>query len=264
VRNLEEEEILGVVGHELGHARHHHLAWILLFNLGFLGAIFLALNLAGIEDRRLGAVGLCVAMALYLRFGYGYVSRRFERQADLHALELLGKSGPLVRGLERLSALSGGIRNAKSWHHHSIAARIAFLQAAEADPSLAAGHHRVCARLRRRGLAFFLLVIAGGGLLLAPAVEKETFRPAGALPGRHTLWAHWARIERYVPEDFEAPATLAKLALGGATPPGEPPSAAQAHAEEALARARSLGERSRAEALFKEAAALQARPGKTR
>lgn len=111
------DEILTVVGHEMGHWKLKHLvkntvAGVIGALVGFYAAdrilaISLApLGLAGMDDiaglpliiltfMALGAVGMPIMNGL---------SRRFERQADLFGLELVGKPGATISTFEKLAA----------------------------------------------------------------------------------------------------------------------------------------------------------------
>ena len=252
LENLDDEEVLGVVGHELGHVRHHHLPWTFLYTVTFFWAMLFGLEELGLTDRRLMAVLLCLGMAGYLRFVYGFVSRRFERQADLYALDLLGRSEPLVRGLERLAELSGGTRRARSWTHRSIGDRVAFLRAAERDPGLARAHHAQVVQMRRLGVAACAVVLAWSLTWLVPRPSPGR---AGGLPaGFYGPAAHARRLARLLPEDPEGPLRLARLLLEGEAQ-GQPSGAAAARtwAQEALDRAQTPEQRDRARALIEAA-----------
>ncbi len=184
VQVLSPAEIDGVVAHETGHVRHRHLWFYLLFFVGYvcLAGIFFRLAEAGIAWwgiadpealRRPQAslytsaaltLGLLALLFAYFRYLFGAVSRAFERQADAHALEATGRPEPLVSALERVSFHSGDIRDLPSWHHGSIAERVAFLHAAAREPRVLAGHHR---RVRRLTALFGLGVLLAAGLAVA-------------------------------------------------------------------------------------------------
>lgn len=170
LRILDEQELLAVMAHEMGHVRHHHMAFYLAFMVGLtvlvdlclravpwvIGVGLLTLEAVGIPVGGWSAVGgmdpsslslaaflLFLGLVLvYLRFGFGLFSRNFERQADLHALELQGSVLPLVRSLEKIGGFHPLVRSLPSWHHYSIQERIAFLLSCERSPATARRHHR--------------------------------------------------------------------------------------------------------------------------
>jgi len=181
---LAAEELDGVVAHEAGHVRHHHLWFYLFFFLGYVCvvAIFFRFAEAGLawwgiadpEALRRPRVSLMTSAALtvgllavlfgYFRVLFGAVSRAFERQADAHALEAMGRPGPIIRALERISFFSGDIRDLPSWHHGSIGERVAFLERAAARPQLLAAHH---SKVRLLTLGFAAAVAFAGSLVVA-------------------------------------------------------------------------------------------------
>ncbi len=184
VRVLSPEELDGVVAHEAGHVRYRHLWFYLLFFLGYvcLAAVFFRLAEAalawwGIADpealRRPQTsfyasaaltLGLLALLFGYFRGLFGSVSRAFERQADVYALEATGRPEPLASALERVSFHSGDIRDLPSWHHGSIGERVGFLAAASRDPAVLGDHHR---RVRRLTLLFGIGVVLAGALTAA-------------------------------------------------------------------------------------------------
>jgi STE24 endopeptidase len=97
VQHLTEEEIEAVFGHEVGHIRHHHLWFYVAFLLGSSLFLLVALtttsrvlaDLLGeptMHDAMSLAHGLAAplaGMALYFGVFFGFLSRRFERQADV-------------------------------------------------------------------------------------------------------------------------------------------------------------------------------------
>src|SRR5439155_15020444 len=89
---MEDEQIEAVFAHELGHVVHRHLIWYLVFML-VLPVIVLILEA---EQHRLqlpswlplDLVTTMIGFGAFL-FAFGYVSRRFERQADVFAARTL-------------------------------------------------------------------------------------------------------------------------------------------------------------------------------
>ena len=97
IDGLNDHEIAAVFGHEVGHARHRHLAFFGLFFVGSVGVM--TLLGASLDESTLRAVlpvelaptwmtmaqGGAVLLAGVTYFGlvFGHLSRRFERQADV-------------------------------------------------------------------------------------------------------------------------------------------------------------------------------------
>jgi tetratricopeptide (TPR) repeat protein len=95
----------------------------------------------------------------YFRFVFGYFIRNFERQADLYALRITGSSRPLINALEKIGYYSGNIRELPSWHHFSIAQRVATLRKGEADPGVITRHDK---KLRNHLVWYFVAVVVLG------------------------------------------------------------------------------------------------------
>ena len=200
VDHLADREIEAVFGHELGHIVHRHLAFFGLFFVGSMG--FLAM-VAGIN--RLFVPGsallfgfkgqstvltiqsvLALACVIaYFGLLFGYLSRRFERQADIFGCRAVScplencpphldinavnfESGPPSRlcpvgirafadALENVARLNGFGRAAYSWRHGRISERIAFLESLEGRPDLESRFQTGVFRLRL-GLSIFLVL----------------------------------------------------------------------------------------------------------
>jgi STE24 endopeptidase len=104
VETMSDEQIEAVFAHELGHVVHKHMVWLLVFfvvlTLFIVGGgawIEKWLSLAGLKEGP--AQGILIAVVYLLKFLllFGFVSRRFERQADVFAartMELTRASVP--------------------------------------------------------------------------------------------------------------------------------------------------------------------------
>jgi Zn-dependent protease with chaperone function len=101
-----EQEVLGVLAHELGHVRHRHSMRHLLESSA------IALVIAGVTGDVASATSFAAAApALLLNAKF---SREFEREADRYAIDLMRKGGLdpryLARLLDRLEEDHGGKR----------------------------------------------------------------------------------------------------------------------------------------------------------
>ena len=98
------ETVEQVVAHEIGHWRLHHLRQQLPITIGALLAVFIAARLAtaGFDVEVGDPANLPVLLLIaqlagaVLALGTTFVSRAHERQADLEALELLGRPDELI------------------------------------------------------------------------------------------------------------------------------------------------------------------------
>lgn len=173
--DMSAEEVEAVLAHEVGHARHGHILFYVLFMLAFLPLAVVVLGLAewllphgpglGPPEAAVGALLLAALAALYWRYAFGFLSRRFEREADVAACELVGTPLPLMTALEKLAAASGVGRRSPSWRHHSVAERVDFAARYGFDREALLSYHR---RLRaaKAALALAALFLIGGFLYL--------------------------------------------------------------------------------------------------
>jgi STE24 endopeptidase len=118
---LSEDEVDAIVAHELGHCALHHIrARLLLQSLIFVG-IFYVLNLAVrhqfviFSDGNLGWNDLTLVpgffiywscVYLYGKVLLGMLSRKQETAADLYSWTLIGRSGPFISAMRKLTELN--------------------------------------------------------------------------------------------------------------------------------------------------------------
>jgi STE24 endopeptidase len=164
LHSLPAEAIDAILAHEIGHSQRKHM---MIYPLIIMGMVATA-ALAGIgfewalEDWQSDyvkpiALFICYALVLglYFRFVFGYFSRIFERQADLHILELGLPLQDMITVLDAVGVHSGNTHLVPSWHHYSIAERIAFLRRCQEDPLQVDRHHR----LVRISLIIYLILL---------------------------------------------------------------------------------------------------------
>jgi len=145
IDNLTPQQVEAVFGHEVGHVKHLHLQLYLAFFvlsttlIGFLTADF---QVAGWEGFTRPAFLSALLATGGVGFGYfwlvfGFLSRRCERQADIHGCKAVSPDGccltpdgirTFITALERVAELNGIRKDRPSWLHSSIARRVAFLE----------------------------------------------------------------------------------------------------------------------------------------
>ncbi|UCE58655.1 MAG: M48 family metalloprotease [Phycisphaerales bacterium] len=187
VATMDAKQIESVFGHEAGHVRHRHIQYFLLFAyVGWLvvaGVMELVAHALGGSDAVEGmtllaveGIGVLVTAGIWWA-GFGWLSRRFERQADLAGAHCVtppadqcsvpcsvhpdkrtstGGNGRLcatgaavfASALDRVALLNGIPHEEHSWRHSSIGSRIRFLASAAGDPELTRCFERTIRRVK--------------------------------------------------------------------------------------------------------------------
>lgn len=222
LQQLGPRELASVFAHEMGHARRAHAAVFGAFALGFfLGAQEL-IEAFALESVVWSGVALLALVGLWY-LAFGYLSRRFELEADLESLRVVGESGPLIRALELVTGAHAHKRS--SWRHFSTRDRVDFLRRAELDPLVGIRLRRKLARWRKLGFSLFAvaalvqvrdLARAWDGDWLEADLRLGHFEAALAraeAPGVEPRLAELARRGVQVPERLRDPHSLGSKAL---------------------------------------------------
>lgn len=145
LEHLPERQVEAVMAHEIGHIRKAHIPWLIGGLLAIVMAVSVvaqgalwALHVQATEDQLQSLeLGLALGGLVAAILGLGFISRRFEWQADAFAARYL--SGGMVITPEGAGAMQDALRavarlnaipqHAFSFRHGSIAARVARLDA---------------------------------------------------------------------------------------------------------------------------------------
>jgi Zn-dependent protease with chaperone function len=155
---LQPNELAAVFAHEIGHAKRRHAEIFALYAI----LLFLALDLGAHALAPLGdawSLGVAGVAILAWLWSFGYLSRRFELEADLASVELLGDPRPLAAALEIVTGTRAAQRS--SWRHFSTAARTRFVELAAADSGVGRRLRRVLGIWRSCILVGFALACFG-------------------------------------------------------------------------------------------------------
>ena len=223
---MDEGELECVMAHEMSHGLRKHLVSYFLFTLGYLAlATGLQEILAGIGV----PVAIVSALFLLLFFAFwvllfGYVSRRFETEADLYGADLLehtpestSKATRLAQALHRVCALNGMHPSIGSWRHYSVSQRSMILLEAESNSQIKKKWENTCSRLRLAGLAALVISMLYGinftmrNLERVPQARAEWEIYENASRGWKLL--HEGKVEEATP--------LLENSLRGSHAPGE-------------------------------------------
>ena len=190
IDTLSPTEIESVFGHEVGHIKHHHMSFYILFMVSSLVAMWGLICLGTALAQEAGAEAWLAAHAPYLAqlldslkfyallpglllfaaymfVVFGYLSRRCERQADIYGCR---STAPeiFIDALEKVALLNGIPRDKPgwlwSWQHGTIGQRIAFLEKLKEDPAVEPRFQRRLFLLKW-GVVLVMAVVSAGVIM---------------------------------------------------------------------------------------------------
>jgi STE24 endopeptidase len=184
LEQMEDRRIEAVFGHEAGHVKRHHILFFLLFAF-ITGCLVTSLGYysRGMDRITYQMVIVVAAVMLALKWGvlFGWISRCFERQADIYGVRTLAASGmpchiacrlhmpehgfnpgskqrgdPLCQTaahvfgetLNEVAVLNGIPTEARSWRHGSISSRSRTVIKLAQDPQATARFERRVYRVK--------------------------------------------------------------------------------------------------------------------
>ena len=181
-------ELKAVMAHEVGHVKHRHMLFYLIFFLGlmiimtglfvfdFYPVLFeYFLSKLSIDIKSINMyyfllyLPVLFFIVIYFRYVMGFFMRNFERQADLHSAVVMESPAPVISSLEKIAFLSGKSRDLPSWHHFSIKERVEYLWRIIKEPDLVLKHRRFI----RTSLMIYLLCIGAVAYFLYFSNQKE-------------------------------------------------------------------------------------------
>lgn len=204
LQRMPMHHVEAVMAHEIGHVRKRHMFWLLVSAVGLMSAVevlaivFLTSNGIGVDeiDQALSAsgessgaalagpwfgtlsqthvllVGTLVGAAAAWALGFGWVSRRIERQADSFAVVHLAKerdndtisvtdAQTMIDALQHVAELNHVRTEKHSWRHGSIKWRQDYLKRLVGQPV-----GRLPIDRQMRWVSFLSLVVVAGSVLL--------------------------------------------------------------------------------------------------
>ena len=186
VDELGMDETEAVLAHELGHARHGHLMLLFVMLLCLSAMLQPAIQLLPPQwhSPLIEALASFAFIVLYIRGFFGAIMRECEREADLASAELVGSPIPIMNALEKLAMRTGNTRNIYTWHHGSIADRVASVLQLSSDP---AGSERVHAQTRRVRFLFAVLALLAIVLQVMPDHRADRSMKGADAPASKSL-----------------------------------------------------------------------------
>ena len=192
--SLDDDEIEGVILHEIGHVHYHHMLFYLFFFAAFIacnfvffdplmvmlylvGHLYDATSFLGISQESSHAALTCFVLIglfiLYFRYVFGLFMRHFERQADLHIFKYKDSPSALISTFYKIASLSRQSIDKPNWHHFSIGQRIRFLESCRLAPDKVSAHHRKVKQM----VAGYALIM-GALFLLGYSISYGALEPA--------------------------------------------------------------------------------------
>jgi Zn-dependent protease with chaperone function len=166
IQTLDPRSLAGVLAHEVGHARMGHPGLLAL--LGFVVPVMLLSPLRLLEADGGDVVLLSTIMVggvLVVWLGLRTLARRFEHEADIASVQVLGAE-PCSRALWTVSRATlpaaASVRSRLTSLHPDEGARLQTMQRYEADPGFRREFDRRTVALRRGLLAIVLGAVAVG------------------------------------------------------------------------------------------------------
>ena len=147
LRNFTDEQIETIVAHEIGHIRHRHLLISCFLAFGYLisSVLFYQVVIKPLKPFLAGypillSIVSVLFFVFYFKVFFNFLSRRFEHQADLYAVDLTNNPEAFKSALENLGFLSGLPKTIRFVleifnTHPSIDRRIKFLDRSTAEKS---------------------------------------------------------------------------------------------------------------------------------
>jgi len=207
LEQMEDTKIEAVFGHEAGHVRHHHILYFLMFAF-ITGCLILIVSVytRGMTRPQYQFFSAAAAAVLLLKWFvvFGWISRRFERQADVFGVRTLALAGvpcnaacayhqrpeaaadrsdvPLCSTaasifgdtLNDVAHLNGIPAEAPSWRHGSISSRSRVLQRLALEPKTTCAFERSVSRVK---LGILITAILAG-VAAAWSIRVWTILPA--------------------------------------------------------------------------------------
>jgi len=212
LESLRRPEVIAVMAHEVGHVRRWHMPWILVcvFAAIMVPAMIAYAAALAFDSRVLAEASTFIAIGAAIP-AFGWISRRFERQADTFAVQHLSglRSGSPDRGevvtpeaaatmtaaLESVARLNGMNPRRKSWRHGSIRWRQDYLRSIVGRPLRSLGIDREIRLIKVAALTLLVGSLAAG--IWLDEVARERAGRSGPDGGRHRAAIDDANAERF-------------------------------------------------------------------
>ncbi|MBI5364243.1 MAG: M48 family metalloprotease [Planctomycetes bacterium] len=194
---LDPRELAAVFAHEMGHAvRRHVFVFVALAGGFFLSLDALANALLDVNEWLAGGFVLAALAGGY--FAFGWLSRRFELEADLYSLALLRDPQALIDALEKVG---GSFRDVASWRHFSTSRRVEFLVRTTHDARVGTRLLKLLRIVSVAAVAWFVIALGAQLWTVSRAAPVELVQAELCL-GRYERAVERAAEVAELPEDL--------------------------------------------------------------
>jgi Zn-dependent protease with chaperone function len=211
IEKLDDSQVEAVFAHETGHGRKHHTQLYLIFVASFTVIMMVAQQemayaLAPVIPGLVGALLMAfyvLGLAMFFLF-FGWMSRRFETEADIFAVQTLDRPESFPAALKAVGLHAGVLSRRGGLRHFGIGKRVGLLNRYQSEPEFRDAFDRLLRRCRQTILLLALLgvltiVMRGPRLMREGHVRygAMTIRAASATldaglanEALDVLWAH--------------------------------------------------------------------------
>jgi Zn-dependent protease with chaperone function len=203
LKHLSPPELKAVLAHEMGHGRKRHIPLYLVFSVAFVFGVSLLENLfsplAHLEGSAEPFIALLApAVLIYWWLVFGFLSRRFEMEADIFGAAALEDPRLFMNTLEHVAHVGRVEKKRGSWRHFSIDRRVSSLRKVFFDdPGLAMRFWRRMRWVRQAIILLSILLF----LLFAGELAVDTYAGLGVLAYKNgdseTALARLERASRF-------------------------------------------------------------------
>jgi STE24 endopeptidase len=190
IDQMDQTDIDVVFGHEAGHIVHHHMFYAALFTIATAVTCAVAASAVAVwlvwPDWAASLV-LVAMLALAWWQGFGWVSRRFERQSDVTGAwavarpaegedpDLITHEGAAAcaKALGRIGQLSAIPANRMNWRHGALAGRISYVLWLGSTARTRREIDRVVNRIKIASIALFALASLLGALWIRMGEPRQ-------------------------------------------------------------------------------------------
>jgi hypothetical protein len=136
LQTLPKEQVRSVLAHEIGHAKRHHLLAFLFFSV--TSVVFGQTFYSYFAQQGSPLAGIIVPLSTIVWVGgFSFISKRFEIESDVYAVELTRDPDTMMRTLLSVAAINGMPIELGGFRHPSIARRVEMILNVKRQPLFA-------------------------------------------------------------------------------------------------------------------------------